>query len=175
MLIVLDNCEHLVTAAAQMVNAVLPAAPGVRVLATSREPLNVPGEQVFPVPPLGVPRLDTSGGGVGQYEAVTLFAERGAAALPGFRVDRENEPAVARLCQRLDGLPLAIDTGSTAAAGAVRGTDPATSGEPVPAADRRAAGRAAATSDAAGGDRMELRSVLTQRADALGAAVGVRR
>ncbi|QIZ38793.1 LuxR C-terminal-related transcriptional regulator [Saccharopolyspora sp. ASAGF58] len=109
LLIVLDNCEHLVTAAAQMVNAVLPAAPGVRVLATSREPLNVPGEQVFPVPPLGVPQLDTSGGGVGQYEAVTLFAERGAAALPGFRVDRENEPAVARLCQRLDGLPLAIE------------------------------------------------------------------
>ncbi|WP_395475358.1 ATP-binding protein [Saccharopolyspora spinosa] len=115
MLIVLDNCEHVLGAAGSVVSALLGSARGVRVLATSREWLRVTGEQAFPVPPLAVPGVDSSDDGraldhgVAEYEAVTLLEERAVAVLPGFRVDRDNEEAVARLCRRLDGLPLAIE------------------------------------------------------------------
>ncbi|MFD2421881.1 LuxR C-terminal-related transcriptional regulator [Amycolatopsis pigmentata] len=115
LLIVLDNCEHVLEASARLLNVLLPAAPGVQVLATSREPLRVAGEQVWMVPPLSLPRGDGPAGSrspadsPGRYEALALFAERAAAVAPGFRVTAENEAAVARLCQRLDGLPLAIE------------------------------------------------------------------
>ncbi len=111
----LDNCEHVLGAAGSVVSALLGSARGVRVLATSREWLRVTGEQAFPVPPLAVPGVDSSDDGraldhgVAEYEAVTLLEERAVAVLPGFRVDRDNEEAVARLCRRLDGLPLAIE------------------------------------------------------------------
>ncbi|MFK4064274.1 AfsR/SARP family transcriptional regulator [Streptomyces sp. NPDC029674] len=96
MLIVLDNCEHVVEAAARLADELLARCPGLTVLATSREPLGVPGELLRPVEPLPEP------------VAVRLFAERGAAARPGFTV--EGDPAaVAEICRRLDGLPLAIE------------------------------------------------------------------
>ncbi|MFD5816938.1 BTAD domain-containing putative transcriptional regulator [Streptomyces sp. NPDC127038] len=96
MLIVLDNCEHVVDAAAHLAEALLERCPGVTVLATSREPLGVPGELLRPVDPLPEP------------VALRLLADRGAAARPGFRV--EDDPgAAAEICRRLDGLPLAIE------------------------------------------------------------------
>jgi predicted ATPase/DNA-binding SARP family transcriptional activator len=96
MLIVLDNCEHVVAAAARLVAELLARCPELTVLATSREPLGVPGEVLRPVEPLEEPY------------ALRLFADRGAAARPGFRVDDDPE-ACAEICRRLDGLPLAIE------------------------------------------------------------------
>ncbi|MEU9138348.1 BTAD domain-containing putative transcriptional regulator [Streptomyces sp. NPDC048404] len=96
MLIVLDNCEHVVDAAAHLAEALLERCPGVTVLATSREPLGVPGELLRPVDPLPEP------------VALRLLADRGAAARPGFRVEDDPE-AAAEICRRLDGLPLAIE------------------------------------------------------------------
>ncbi|MFE2320895.1 BTAD domain-containing putative transcriptional regulator [Streptomyces sp. NPDC059441] len=96
MLIVLDNCEHVVDAAARLVEALLERCPGLTVLATSREPLGVPGELLRPVEPLPEPF------------ALRLLADRGAAARPGFRVE-DDPAATAEICRRLDGLPLAIE------------------------------------------------------------------
>ncbi|MFJ6831448.1 AfsR/SARP family transcriptional regulator [Streptomyces sp. NPDC091209] len=96
MLIVLDNCEHVVDAAAHLAEALLERCPGLTVLATSREPLGVPGELLRPVDPLPEP------------VALRLLADRGAAARPGFRVEDDPE-AAAEICRRLDGLPLAIE------------------------------------------------------------------
>ncbi|MEU3277102.1 AfsR/SARP family transcriptional regulator [Streptomyces antibioticus] len=96
MLIVLDNCEHVVEAAARLVARLLERCPGLVVLATSREPLGVPGELVRPVEPLPEP------------VALRLLADRGAAARPGFRTDDDPETC-AEICRRLDGLPLAIE------------------------------------------------------------------
>ncbi|MFD3482075.1 BTAD domain-containing putative transcriptional regulator [Streptomyces sp. NPDC058665] len=96
MLILLDNCEHVVDAAARLAEELLARCPGVTVLATSREPLGVPGEVVRPVGPLPEPM------------ALRLLADRGAAARPGFRTD-EDPAAADEICRRLDGLPLAIE------------------------------------------------------------------
>ncbi|MFD6292033.1 BTAD domain-containing putative transcriptional regulator, partial [Streptomyces sp. NPDC060205] len=96
MLIVLDNCEHVVDAAARLVEQLLERCPGLTVLATSREPLGVPGELLRPVEPLPEPY------------ALKLLADRGAAARPGFRTEDDPE-AAAEICRRLDGLPLAIE------------------------------------------------------------------
>ncbi|MER5829139.1 AAA family ATPase, partial [Streptomyces mirabilis] len=96
MLIVLDNCEHVVDAAARLVEELLERCPGLTVLATSREPLGVPGELLRPVEPLPEPF------------ALRLLADRGAAARPGFRVE-DDPAATAEICRRLDGLPLAIE------------------------------------------------------------------
>ncbi|WP_328687468.1 winged helix-turn-helix domain-containing protein [Streptomyces caniferus] len=99
MLLVLDNCEHVIGAAAELAERLLADCPGVTVLATSREPLAVPGEVLRPVEPLPDP------------VALRLLADRGAAALPGFRVDADEETTAActEICRRLDGLPLAIE------------------------------------------------------------------
>ncbi|MFJ6214890.1 BTAD domain-containing putative transcriptional regulator [Streptomyces sp. NPDC092296] len=96
MLLLLDNCEHLVQASAELADRLLTGCPGVTVLATSREPLGVPGETVRPVDPLPDPA------------ALRLLAERGAAARPGFDPGQDPQ-AAAEICRRLDGLPLAIE------------------------------------------------------------------
>ncbi len=111
LLLVVDNCEHLLREAAQLVAEVLRAAPNVRVITTSREPLQVPGEHVVAVPPLELP----AGNGteslaqLRQNEAVMLFTERAAAASGAFGLTTENQAAIVGLCRRLDGLPLAIE------------------------------------------------------------------
>ncbi len=97
LLLVLDNCEHLIGAVAALAERLLRAGPGVRILATSQEPLAIGGEQLWEVPPL------TEAG------AVQLFAARAAAAAPGFAVDAGNARAVASICRRLDGIPLALE------------------------------------------------------------------
>jgi predicted ATPase/DNA-binding SARP family transcriptional activator len=110
-LLVLDNCEHLAGPVAALADRLLAACPGVRVLATSREPLRVPGEVRWPVPALPVPppgplRPEELAG----FAAARLFLERAAAAVPGFAVgDEADAAAVAEVCRRLDGLPLAIE------------------------------------------------------------------
>jgi len=111
LLLVVDNCEHLLTAAAMLVTDVLKAAPGVRVIATSREPLSVPGEHVLPIPPLELPRAqaDESLDQLRQNESVELFTERAAAASGTFELTASNRAPVVDLCRRLDGLPLAIE------------------------------------------------------------------
>jgi predicted ATPase/DNA-binding CsgD family transcriptional regulator len=111
LLLVVDNCEHLLGAAAQVVTEVLRAAPGVRVIATSREPLAVAGEHVVPVPPLELPAPGPTEplARLGQNEAVMLFTQRAAAASGGFELAESNRAAVVDLCRRLDGLPLAIE------------------------------------------------------------------
>ncbi|MCT9931462.1 LuxR C-terminal-related transcriptional regulator [Planotetraspora sp. A-T 1434] len=112
LLLILDNCEHLLDACADLASALLRTDPEVRILATSRESLRVPGERLFVVPPLSLPKLDE----VAQCtpdalssEAVTMFAERAAAAEPTFTFNAENSQSVVRLCRRLDGIPLALE------------------------------------------------------------------
>lgn len=111
LLLVLDNCEHLIEACAVLVEALLRASPDLRVLATSREPLRVDGESVLPLPPLSLPaeREGASLSALIRSEAVALLLQRATASAPGFAVDATNAELVARLCRRLDGIPLAIE------------------------------------------------------------------
>jgi len=111
LLVVVDNCEHVLGAAAALVDALLRGAPGLTVVATSREPLRVPGEVVFRVPSLAVPDPDRllEPEALLRYESARLFADRAAAVSPGFVVEEANAIDVARICFRLDGLPLALE------------------------------------------------------------------
>ena len=109
LLLILDNCEHLLDACAQLAGALLRAAPGLRVLATSREPLGLPGEVICPVRPLDLPPETAEAREAGQAAAVRLFLDRGSAARGG-TADGVAPVAVAeRICRKLDGLPLAIE------------------------------------------------------------------
>lgn len=110
LLLVLDNCEHLLPACAALADLVLRTAPEVRVLATSREPLGVEGEQALPVPPLSLPAPEVADPRLLlRFEAVRLFVERGVLAWPGFVLDETHAAAVREICRRLDGIPLAIE------------------------------------------------------------------
>jgi len=122
-LLVLDNCEHLLDQVAALSAALLRSCPDLQILATSREPLRVVGEAVLPVRPMAAPAPERSGGvaGLSRYDAVALFIERAAAAVPDFALTEHNYRAVAVLCHRLDGLPLAIEL----AAGRLRSLSPA--------------------------------------------------
>jgi predicted ATPase len=109
-LLLLDNCEHLIDACARLADAVLQTCVQVRILATSRELLGVRGETTFRVPSLALPDPTlTSPEDLLQREAVVLFVERARALVPGFGVTRENAAALVEVCQRLDGIPLAIE------------------------------------------------------------------
>lgn len=110
-LLVLDNCEHLIGAAATLADSLLRGAPRLTVLATSRQPLRVPGEVLFRVPSLGIPdpEREDDPEALLRHQAVRLFVQRADAVAPGFALDGETGPAVARICHRLDGLPLALE------------------------------------------------------------------
>src|SRR6516164_2532509 len=109
-MLVLDNCEHVIVAAAGMVEALLHANPAARVMATSREPLRAESEHLYRVPPLAVPTEDTQAlKDVLRYGAVALFIARAQAADPHFAPDRQTAAAIAAICRRLDGIPLAIE------------------------------------------------------------------
>lgn len=111
LLLVLDNCEHMVDAAADLAAAVLAAAPDVTIIATSRQALRIAGEYLYPVAPLPLPGVDEhpAPGTSTQYPAIALLVERTAASVPGFELTPTNEAAVIRLCRQLEGIPLAIE------------------------------------------------------------------
>ena len=110
-LLILDNCEHVIAAAAKLADALLKTCPGVFLLATSREALSVAGEHAYPVPLLDVPPRSTSltAAQAMEHSAVHLFVERAASALGRFSLTDETAPIVAAICRRLDGIPLAIE------------------------------------------------------------------
>lgn len=119
-LLVLDNCEHLVDAAARLAKDLLGACPRLTVLATSREALGVPGETVWAVPPLSLPdpKAEVTVEALMRTEAARLFVDRAGSRLPDFELTPNNAPVVARICRELDGIPLAIEL-STARMGAL--------------------------------------------------------
>ncbi len=110
-LIVLDNCEHVIDAAAELVETLLEGCPRLRILATSREVLGIGGEAVLPLSPLPYPDTDDLPirSSLARYDAVALFVERARTAEPHFTLTQQNAAAVARICAQLDGLPLAIE------------------------------------------------------------------
>jgi predicted ATPase/DNA-binding CsgD family transcriptional regulator len=115
LLLVFDNCEHLVASCAELIEALLRGCPGLRVLATSREPLGVTGEIAWRVPSLSLPwppQVAPCDADL-QSEAVRLFLERAGEASPTFAATEHNEGAIARLCYRLDGIPLALELAAT--------------------------------------------------------------
>lgn len=111
LLLILDNCEHLIDSCARMADKILRTAPNMRILASSREALGIGGEVTYHVPSLGMPDIhhlppvET----LSQYEAVKLFIDRATSAVPAFTVTNDNAPALAQICDRLDGIPLAIE------------------------------------------------------------------
>lgn len=111
MLLILDNCEHLIDSCARLADRLLRECPKVRILATSREPLGIDGEVTWPVPSLTVPQADPPPPfeRLVQYGSIRLFAERAAAVSPSFKLSRETAPAVVLICARLDGIPLALE------------------------------------------------------------------
>ena len=108
-LLVFDNCEHLVEAVARLAEQILTLAPVVSILATSRQPLAIAGEQVVPVPPLGIPAESQETGPTAESDAVQLFLGRARSRDPRFSPDHEDLETIVRICRRLDGLPLAIE------------------------------------------------------------------
>jgi predicted ATPase len=118
LLLVLDNCEHLVTAAAKLAAGLLARCPGLRILATSREPLHIDGEVAWRAPSLSLPAEDCD---PFESEAVRLFVDRAAAAAPELELGEDDATAIAMICRRLDGMPLAIEL----AAARVRHLSPA--------------------------------------------------
>ena len=111
LLIVLDNCEHLIEEVASLASSLLSVCPRLKILATSRESLRVPGEWLYPVPALDSPGEDSSVDmdTILNFPALTLFAERTRAVRPNFELDAENIKAISAICEQLDGMPLAIE------------------------------------------------------------------
>ncbi|MFG2002580.1 BTAD domain-containing putative transcriptional regulator [Spirillospora sp. NPDC048911] len=108
-LLVLDNCEQIIDAAAEVAARLLAGCPGLRILATSREPLGVAGERRYAIPPLGLPDPGVSAAEAITFPAVRLFVDRAAGVRPGFEVTAGNVAAVVEICRNLDGMPLAIE------------------------------------------------------------------
>ena len=111
LLLILDNCEHLIEACAELAEALLHSCPGLRVLTTSREALGITGEVAWPVPSLSLPDLRRLPEieSLPRYESARLFVERAVTVKPTFKLTEQNAPAVAQVCYRLDGIPLAIE------------------------------------------------------------------
>jgi predicted ATPase/DNA-binding XRE family transcriptional regulator len=109
MLIILDNCEHVLDPCAQLVDTLLKNCPNLKILATSRESLGIMGEVTYPVPSLGLPNMEQLLEKIRDYESVRLFEERAQLAQLGFLVTTENASSVAQICNQLDGIPLAIE------------------------------------------------------------------
>jgi predicted ATPase/DNA-binding SARP family transcriptional activator len=108
-LLALDNCEHLIGAAAELADTILAECPAIRIMTTSREPLAIIGETLWTVEPLAVPAVGVDPEAARRFPSVRLLTDRGAAVRPGFAVDQSNVDAVVELCRALDGMPLAIE------------------------------------------------------------------
>ncbi|MFI6587235.1 BTAD domain-containing putative transcriptional regulator [Embleya sp. NPDC050493] len=113
LLLLLDNCEHVIEPVAELADLLLRAAPELRILATSREPLTVGGEMLCVVRPLVVPAVGAEPAALAESTAVGLFVARAAAAAPGFVLDAHTADAIAAICRRLDGIPLALELAAT--------------------------------------------------------------
>ena len=111
LLLVLDNCEHLLKACAQLVETLV-AVPGVSILATSREPLGITGEMLYPVSPMALPPGSLPANDLAEFDVMQLFVERARAILPHFALTSDNAAVIAGICQDLDGIPLAIELAS---------------------------------------------------------------
>ena len=177
-LVVLDNCEHLLTACAEAAEGLLHGCPQVSVLATSRTPLGVAGETEWRVPSLSLPSPEPAREPIealGQSDAVRLFIERARKARPNFAVNNENAAGVAEICYALDGLPLAIEL----AAARVRMLSVEQiadrSGRSLPPVDSGRSHRAAASPDAACLCGLEPRAALRPGAHPATTARGVQR
>jgi len=109
LLIILDNCEHLILACAQIAKLLLQSGAEVRMLATSREALRIPGETTLPMPTLSLPDETTRPADLPRFDAVRLFLDRAQAANPAFELDERNARSVAEICRNLDGIPLALE------------------------------------------------------------------
>jgi predicted ATPase len=109
LLLILDNCEHLLDACVQLITALLPHCPNLRVLTTSREVLNLGGEAIYPIPSLSTPEADTSLGNASGYESIQLFIERAALVSSAFQLTKDNAQAIMEICRSVDGIPLAIE------------------------------------------------------------------
>jgi hypothetical protein len=170
-LIILDNCEHLVRASADAVSVLLRTGENVRMLATSRESLGLPGEKTWRVPSLSLPDGATNVEEVSACEAIQLFIDRAAAVREGFALTAGNARAIVDVCRTLEGVPLAIEL----AAARVKALSPREIRDRL--SDRFSAfdGRARSPPNAAIGDRLELRSTLRARTRIVPAFVGVRR
>ncbi len=113
-LLILDNCEHLINASAVITEKLLINCPKLKIIATSREALKCSGEQIYNVPSLEIPdSIETSPDKLSQYEAVRLFIERALLVNSNFRVNNDNAPSLAQICFRLDGIPLGIELAAT--------------------------------------------------------------
>ena len=108
-LLLLDNCEHLLDACARFADLLLDSCPGLKILATSREPLGVVGEVVWRVPPLAVPQASSAAEELSEFAAVRLFVERACLKLPAFALTQENAHSVSEVCRGLEGVPLAVE------------------------------------------------------------------
>ena len=167
LLLLMDSCEHLVAACAELANALLRAAPRLHILATSREVLGISGETTWRVPALSLPPKPPPpppSETLEQYEAIGLFVERARAANSGFRITPQNANAVLEICLRLDGIPLAIELAAARVAHAVRRTNRRSPRRPLSAADRRQPRRAAAPADTARAGSLEPRPAAGHRA-----------
>jgi predicted ATPase/class 3 adenylate cyclase len=110
LLLILDNCEHLIAACAQLADRLLHTCPRLKIIASSREALGVSGETIYHVPSLSLPEAQHANlAALSRFEAVQLFVERASTAQPGFTLTEQNAAAVAQICRRLDGIPLAIE------------------------------------------------------------------
>ncbi len=163
-LVIFDNCEHLVEACALLAEKLLTACPSVKLLATSREAFGIDGEVVLRVPSLPAPKWSASGeikpklapAQLMQFEAVRLFVERAQASQPEFELNEATSPSVALICQRLDGIPLAIELAAARSRCSERPADRRAVGGYVPPAYRGLAFQPAPPPDPAGHDYLEL-------------------
>ena len=175
--LVLDNCEHLVDACARLVDDLLRACARLRVLATSREPLGVAGEVCWRVPSLGLPASgeDAPHEEIARAEAVQLFVQRAQSARPGFVLTPSNAPVVAAVCRRLDGIPLAIEL----AAARIKLLTPRRNRGPsrrqVPSAGWRLSVRVSTPADATCDCRLELRAARRKRTTGIRTTGRIRR
>ena len=165
LLIILDNCEHVIAQARGVAAVVARAAAHVRVLATSRQPLNLPGERVYRLPSLTVPSASCSiAVDALRHDAVTLFSDRALAVDASFALTDDTTPDVAEICRRLDGIPLAIELAASASGFSRRGRSPNGSTSVSSCSPGRPA-CAATPPDDDRPARLELRSLKRARAD----------
>lgn len=172
-LVVLDNCEHLADACAQLAATLLAHCPRLRILATSRETLRVPGEVVFRVTELSLTPAaeDHDLAGLLRSEAVRLFLERARTSDATFELGRGEARTVAEICRRLDGLPLAIEL-AAGRAGSLADRHPARTGRPTVSADRWQQDRSGPASRVGGRDRLEPSTAGSVGESGVPAAVG---